>query len=260
MTTPRRGRMSPNEPEMDRIAFFALADGLPHADLAELLDGGGLVVIAPHPDDESLGCGALIARAAAANIPIRIVVVSDGCMSHPNSRLYPRLRLRATRQAEARAAARALGLAESDVRFLDLPDAAVPAAGPVAEAAIEGIVGVAREVSACSLFVTWRHDAHCDHQVAYALARAAQGRLGDVRLLEYSIWGRDAADPAPALEPPRGWRLYASAERERKRTAILAHASQVSGLIGDDPDGFTLPPEMIADCLVRDELFLEMQP
>ncbi len=245
---------------MDREAFFAAADALPVAGIDQLLGGGGLVVVAPHADDESLGCGALLATAAATRIPARIVVVSDGCMSHPNSRLYPRARLRMTRQDEARAAAQALGLAAADVVFLDLPDAAVPVAGPDAERAVEAIVAAVGEAGARSLFVTWRHDAHCDHQAAYALARAAQRRLGDIRLFEYSIWGRGASREPFASAPPRGWRFPVGGRRERKRAAIGAHASQVSRLIADDPDGFLLAPAMIADCLDRDELFLEMAP
>jgi LmbE family N-acetylglucosaminyl deacetylase len=123
---------------------------------------------------------------------------------------------------------------------------------------VAAIMRAAGEVGARSLFVTWRHDAHCDHQAAYCLARAAQSRLGRARLFEYSIWGRDPSGAALASEPPAGTRFPAQAYRQRKLAAISAHASQASRLIDDDPEGFRLPPAMIADCLARDELFLEM--
>jgi LmbE family N-acetylglucosaminyl deacetylase len=245
---------------MERKAFFAAADKLPLAGLKRLIGDGGVVVIAPHPDDESLGCGALLAAAAKGHVPTRIVVVSDGCLSHPNSRLYPRERLRRTRQEEARDAAQTLGLAVQDVVFLDLPDASVPAAGATAERAAERIAAVANEAGARSLFVTWRHDTHCDHQAAYAMARAAQRMLTEARLFEYSIWGRSVSSETLDAPPPRGWRFPIAVHRERKRAAINAHASQVSLLIDDDPEGFVLPAEIIADCLRRDELFLEMAP
>ena len=62
------------------------------ATLAERLGDGGLVVIAPHPDDESLACGGLIAEAHAEGRPVRVVIVSDGTGSHPASKTYPRAR------------------------------------------------------------------------------------------------------------------------------------------------------------------------
>src|SRR4029079_2768884 len=64
------------------------------------LDIRGLVVVAPHPDDESLGCGGLIAAATADGIPVRIVVVSDGAGSHPNSVAYPPAPLRLLRGSQ----------------------------------------------------------------------------------------------------------------------------------------------------------------
>ncbi|WP_262895303.1 PIG-L family deacetylase [Hymenobacter lapidiphilus] len=50
---------------------------------------GPTVVIAPHPDDESLGCGGLLALLARANVPVWCVLMSDGTMSHPNSAKFP---------------------------------------------------------------------------------------------------------------------------------------------------------------------------
>ena len=70
---------------MKREAFFAAVDALPAARLSDVLGEGGAVIVAPHPDDESLGCGALILEAVAARRPVRIVFLSDGAKSHPNS-------------------------------------------------------------------------------------------------------------------------------------------------------------------------------
>ena len=244
---------------MKTDAFFAAADALPAARLSDLLGEGGAVIVAPHPDDESLGCGALILEAVAARRPVRIVFVSDGTGSHPKSASYPAARLRALREDEAEAAAATLGVAVSQIEFLRLPDGGVPPAGAEAERASVAIANAVAKARAKAIFVTWRHDQHCDHQAAYAIARAAQRRRS-ARLFEYSIWGR-GVDIEPDLEgPPRGWRLESARHRERKRSAILSHRSQVSRLIDDDPEGFLLSRAMIEDILGRDEVFLEMNP
>ena len=47
-----------------------------------------LLVVAPHPDDDVLGCGALIAR-VAPHMPVRVVYVTDGTASHDGSLTYP---------------------------------------------------------------------------------------------------------------------------------------------------------------------------
>lgn len=244
---------------MKRDAFFAAADALPAARLSDLLGEGGAVIVAPHPDDESLGCGALILEAVDAGRPVRIVFVSDGTRSHPNSRSYHAARLRALREKEARAAAAALGVAASQIEFLRLPDGAVPSSGAEAERASVAIANAVAKARARAIFVTWRHDRHVDHQAAYTVARAAQRRQG-ARLFEYSIWGRGVELDRDPEGPPRGWRLASAKHRERKRSAILRHRSQVSQLIEDDPEGFLLPRAMIEDILARDEIFLEMAP
>src|ERR1700683_1361707 len=58
--------------------ILAMANAVPYSTLEERLGGGGLVVIAPHPDDESLACGGLIAEAYAQGRLVRVVIVSDG--------------------------------------------------------------------------------------------------------------------------------------------------------------------------------------
>ncbi len=41
-----------------------------------------IIVLAPHPDDETFGCGEMIARAVADGRNVHIVVMSDGSQSH----------------------------------------------------------------------------------------------------------------------------------------------------------------------------------
>ena len=72
--------------------------------LREQLEDRPFVVVAPHPDDESLACGGLIADACRQGLRGTVVIVSDGVGSHPNSRAYPPDRLKSLREGEARRA------------------------------------------------------------------------------------------------------------------------------------------------------------
>ena len=91
--------------------------------------------------------------------------------------------MRRLREEEAREAVGELGLdAERDLAFLRLPDRFAPSDGPEAQTAADAIVGCVNAVGAEALFVTWRHDPHCDHQASYRIARAVQNRVPNLRL------------------------------------------------------------------------------
>ena len=241
-------------------AFLAAAEALRFASLPDLAGGRGLVVVAPHPDDESLGCGGLIAGTCALGLPVRLVVVSDGTGSHPGSPSYPPERLRRLREAETLAAARALGLAPEHVRFLRLRDRSVPKAGPAAETAARAIAEAARDCGAGALFVTWAYDPHCDHRAAAALARLACRDLPGVRLYAYPVWGWSLPSHTDVGAPPSGFRLNVSAQLGAKAAAIAAHRSQTTDLINDDPEGFRLDPAMLARFARPFEIFLDALP
>lgn len=240
-------------------AFLAAAAALPVRDLRDLVPAGGVVVVAPHPDDESLGCGGLIAEACARGIPVRLVVVSDGVGSHPNSPSHPPERLRTLRESETLAAAAALGLPAGHVAFLRLPDRFVPSSGPRAEAAAEAIAAAARACGAGALFVTWRHDPHCDHAASAALAGLARRRLGEVRLYAYPVWAWALPPETEVADAPRGARLDVARHLARKAAAVAAHRSQTTDLIADDPGGFRLEPAMLARFAQGHEIFLDVE-
>lgn len=238
-------------------AFFAAAERLPVGDLDQITRGGGLVVVAPHPDDESLGCGGLIAESCARGIPVELVVVSDGVGSHPNSQRYPAERLRLLREAETVAAAAALGLPASAIRFLRLPDRYMPTTGPDARMAIDAIVAAAVACRAGAVCVTWGHDPHCDHAASATLVEATRARLGDARTFAYPIWGWTLPPGRDVGDAPRGLRLDITNHLAAKRDAIAAHRSQTTDLIDDDSSGFRLTEAMISNFLKRYEILLE---
>lgn len=241
-------------------AFLSAAEALPIASLSHLTGGRGrgLVVIAPHPDDESLGCGGLIAQACETGVPVRLVVVSDGVGSHPNSLRYPPERLRSLREEETLAAARTLGLDARAVSFLRLPDREVPASGPAASAAADAIAAAARACEAGALFVTWAYDPHCDHRACATLARMAAQELEGVRLFAYPIWGWALPGELEAGPAPAGFRLDVTGQLTAKNAAIAAHRSQTTNLIDDDPEGFRLDAAMLARFARPFEIFLEV--
>ncbi len=242
---------------MNARAFFAAAEALPVASLPDILRGGGLVVVAPHPDDESLGCGGLIAEACAQGTATRLIVVSDGAGSHPGSRRYPPPKLRALREEETRAAAAELGLPADAIRFIGLPDRFVPSSGPEAEAAGAAIAAAAREVEAGAVCVTWRHDPHCDHLAAANIVEATRDDLGRARVLAYPIWGWTLPADRDVGPAPRGIRLDVSRHLPAKLAAVAAHRSQTTDLVDDSPDAFRLTPEMIAHFAKPHEILLE---
>ena len=79
------------------------------------------VVIAPHFDDETLGCGGTVLQKRRAGAEIAIVFMTDGSTSHAQQ-ISPD-ELRRLRAAEGLAAAKALGLGQQDVYHLAFAEA-----------------------------------------------------------------------------------------------------------------------------------------
>jgi LmbE family N-acetylglucosaminyl deacetylase len=201
------------------------AHSLPFRPLREQLEDRPFVVVAPHPDDESLACGGLIADATRQGLQGKVVIVSDGVGSHPNSRTYPPDRLRSLREGEARQAAAELGLRLEQILFLGLPDRFVPCEGEEAERAIDVIVHCVRKIGARSLFVSWRHDPHCDHRASCQIARGVQRREGELRLFEYVVWG-PTLPPATEVDTLGGFRIRLDTRLSKKSVARLPRTAR----------------------------------
>ena len=206
-----------------------------------------VLVIAPHPDDETLGCGGLIARAVRDGLRVHTVFVTDGGASHPGSPSWSRARLAAQRQAEAAEALRRLGAGGEPRSFLGLADAAMPERGSAAHAAaVAAIEAVLKELEPGLVLLPWRRDPHCDHRAAWRLAMeaiAAWGRAPEV--LEYAIWLDEIGSPEDHPAADEAERVTLAVSGALKRHALMAHRSQLGELIRDDPGAFALDPATI---------------
>ena len=239
--------------------FLAALTQLPLGSLQDLTASEPFVLLSPHPDDESLGAGGLIAASCAAGQRAEVVVITDGAGSHPHSKAYPPQRLIELRQAEIEAAGSLLGLTPDHVRHLGLPDTGAPSSGPAFEAAVKTIAELCLKVGARSLFVTWDGDPHCDHEATARMARAVRQQMPELKLWAYPIWGWHL-NPALPLDrvPPTGFRLDILPWQAVKRSAIAAHVSQMTALIDDDPEGFRFTETTLAPFLGRFEYFIEV--
>lgn len=210
---------------------------------------GTTLVIAPHQDDESLGCGGTIAMLCAAGNEVFVLFTSDGSMSHPGSRSYPAEKLTLLREKEAIAALAILGVEERFIRFMRLKDSKLPAAGNEGfEAAADDVAALIKAIKPATILIPWRRDPHQDHRSTWQITDVAVKLTGlKVTMLEYFVWLWERAVPGEYPEKAEGRLITVDIKKyaRQKSTAIKAHVSQTTGLIADDPEGFTLAPHMI---------------
>jgi len=207
--------------------------------------GQRLVVVAPHPDDEILACGGLLASFRGREQDLLLISVTDGEASHPGSTQWTEHRLRRQRPQESRNALHKLGL---DVQALDwqrlaLKDSAVARD----EAFLVNHLGHLLH-SGDQLLCTWRGDGHGDHEaVGRACARAAQAK--GVELLEVPVWAWYWAQPEDSRIPwERAFKVRLDGDAlQRKQQAITAHVSQLQA----DGDSPPVLPEATLECLMQ---------
>jgi LmbE family N-acetylglucosaminyl deacetylase len=190
------------------------------------------LIIAPHADDETFGCGGVIALKRRRGVPVTIVFLTDGASSHPDRDPAELIR---ERQSEALAAAAHLGVPPSDVIFLDGPDGGLSSLPPDRHAAIVGrLASLLTEKHPAEVYVPHRNDHHADHEAANAMAREAIALSADaapnITLLEYPIWllwWAPLNQPARRMHLESARRIDIGPVAAQKSAAIAVYRSQL---------------------------------
>lgn len=230
------------------------------------------LVVAAHADDETLGCGATIARKVGAGAHLSILIATDGSGSPPH--VTDRHALVQQRRAELLRATSHLDVPPGNIVNLGLPDGAL--AGAVRELAHQ-TAELLLDTRPAQLFTHSRWDPHPDHRSCWQAVMQAlttvKSRLPEFpcAVYEFPIWdwslgpwphresGRVSkaahliADPVASLSHGRPWLSDAREFLAVKRDALREYHSQVDSWSGQPP---SLSPEFIDGLTGPCEVFL----
>jgi LmbE family N-acetylglucosaminyl deacetylase len=222
--------------------------------IQSLTGQGAVLVLTPHPDDESLGCGGAIAAACAAGTAVTVVSITDGRKSHPNSKVFPTPLLIEVRQRELQHAVAHLTQNRGSVMCLGKADQG-PLCAKQYQSFVRQLCDIVDEIDASALWTTWEGDPHPDHQIAADLAHSVCRERPSLALWRFPIWGR-FTENYKATEGQL-LRFDTSRFRDVKAKAIACHLSQMTRLVPDDPEGFVMDPHMQQHFIETSELFLK---
>lgn len=190
-----------------------------------------LIVVAPHPDDETLGAGGLIHRYAQSHLRITLISVTDGEAACPEIHDLATLR-----HSELRHALRTLSAERTDIIRLGIPD------GRVAEHRTSLADALSSLASQDSLIVApFERDGHPDHEAVGEVARQIACEQG-FSLATYPIWAWHQATPEVFAGRSIARLSLSAAARAAKRDALRCYTSQLR----ERPGGPIVPPHVLA--------------
>lgn len=167
-----------------------------------------ILVIAPHPDDEAIGCGGAIALHRKRGDAVHVVFTTDGGRAPKgHEKTDPE-----TRKTEAARSLEILGGATQD--FLELEDGA----GQITKNVIKAISAAIETKKPDRIYVPWALDNHRDHKAAFnILEQALKNPAAETTVWQYEVW-------TPLV--PNRYVPIASVLAQKEK-AIRAHESQM---------------------------------
>jgi LmbE family N-acetylglucosaminyl deacetylase len=131
-----------------------------------------VLVVAPHPDDEVLGCGGSVAKLTASGARVHVAYLTSG---EQGSGTVPPAELGPAREREARAAVSLLGVDPGDVTFARFGDGQL---SPYDLAQAEAVMRLVRQLRPDAAYLPHEHDGSFDHQAAHRLVMRAADMAG----------------------------------------------------------------------------------
>jgi LmbE family N-acetylglucosaminyl deacetylase len=221
--------------------------------------GGSTLIIAPHADDETLGCGGLIRRRLGEGASISVLYITDGSASHPGHTSVSPTGLAARRKSEARAALALLGVASDRLHFLAVRDGTLAQLDATAAADLVDHIGaeIAR-LQPGEIFLPCRADGSSEHDATFAFVHAALVKQAlTPRVLEYPVWSWWSPRLLVRHVFRRGsiWRHELGDDVDLKRRALASYTSQTEPVFAGEPA--CLPAGFLAFFLGPTEYFFE---
>jgi N-acetylglucosamine malate deacetylase 1 len=149
-----------------------------------------MIVFSPHQDDETFGCGGVIALKREQGIQVKVVFVTDGGGSHHGHPRITRSEIVEIRRQEALSSLKNLGVELEDIHFLDKRDGALHRMTEAEkQQTIEEMAELLSNFQPQEVYVTHKQDRSKDHEITYELVNAAIAKSGvTVDLWQYAIW------------------------------------------------------------------------
>ena len=218
-----------------------------------------MLVVAPHPDDETLGCGGTIALLVKAAVSVEIIFVTDGSASHPSHPTYSPEQIGALRAEEARVATGILGVDWSKVTFIGAKDGTLASMDEASSRSIVDALSAAlRRVSPEAVVLPCRGDGSSEHDAAFAcVRRALRQASASPRVLEFPVWAwrNPTRLVRPLLTSRRVWRAVLGRQIDTKIAALASYASQTRPLPPETKP--VIPEDFASEFTVPEEYFFE---
>jgi LmbE family N-acetylglucosaminyl deacetylase len=151
---------------------------------------GLTIIFSPHQDDETIGCGGLIARKRHEGLPLHVVFITDGSLSHPEHPELTPADIAALRRTEAFQALAILGVESSAVHFLDERDGSLKNLGPAnRDALVAKFAALIDDLRPGEIFLPCHHDGSDEHSASFTCIRDAllhSSHRTDV--WQYPVW------------------------------------------------------------------------
>ncbi len=205
------------------------------------------IVFSPHQDDETIGCGGMIALKRSQGIPVKVVFITDGRYGKPD--WIKADNVVQYRQHEANTALDILGIEQSQTQFLDEADGSLTELSPEKRnLLISKLVEIIQTFEAQEVYVPHHNDGHPDHEATYSLVRSAiETSKMQVELLQYPIWmlWRSPLSSHGYLQKTsNAYRLFIGNCQEKKQQAIAIYKSQTPNLPSSLKQSIFSPHEM----------------
>lgn len=179
-----------------------------------------ILIISPHPDDESIGCGGTIVGHIAQGDRVDVIFLTSGEKGGHGKAEAETAKIR---EEEAKQAAIILGV--SGIDYWRQPDGNLTLTAEL----VERLKNKIMQTEVTTVYVTHEQEEHPDHKQAALLVKKAVEALPE-KILKPLVWGYEVWTPIQQLDCI----VDISAHIETKRKAIQAHKSQCEVLQFDE--------------------------